>query len=183
MTPFTTSLSALSLPPWAAFGAHRQITQCPLLDDRTGLAHLTYEQALDVASSHGARLPTRGEVLALHVLATHAGTELAPVILPGASPALLARGYKPGDPEMSSWEWCAIHDSAILPSIRRFAQEKGYYPVANAGKHWIGPCPKGLAMICGWWEGAGFVQQGLEPVHNDQYADYATTTLLVRDCT
>jgi hypothetical protein len=154
-----------------------EITQSPLLDAHCGLAHLTYAQALAVARDNGARLPTRDEVLRLHEVAAANGTELEPFTLPDR--AMAAEGAKPGDPAMVTWEWCARHDAVVTPQIRRIVPTSDA-PIANAGKHWIGPAPDGLAALCGWWSNGAFIQSGLGCPHNDQHSDYATTTVLVR---
>ena len=191
VTPYTTLPEALGIPAWVAFGEGLEITQSPLLDSSTGLAHLTYRQALDVAIAQSARLPTHAEVRLLHDIASGAGTELEPVILPGASPELVKSGARPGDPAMVGWDWCAIHDSLVVPRIRQLIASHPDMPIANAGKHWIGPAPAGLAALCGWWvhdlhdfepqySGPGFIQEGSGCPHNDQHSDYATTTVLVR---
>lgn len=177
MTPYVTQPADLGVPPRVPCDGG-WVTQTPLLDAQTGLAHLTYRTALAVATEHGARLPTREIVLRLHALATEAGTELAPVILPGASPSLVESGARPGDPAMSGWLWCATHDALVMPRMRSFVKSHPNSFVANVGKHWISPCPAGQAAICGWWLDGHFIQEGLGPVHNDLHSDYATTTVL-----
>jgi hypothetical protein len=172
----------------------------PVADGGPGLAHLTYAGALLVAAAvgDGARLPSRDEIGALHLAAAAAGTELVPCILPDAG--MVALGSYPGDPRMVTLLWCARHDGVVLATMASLARDVGDSPIANAGKHWIGPAPAGLAGLCGWWverlqdyvgrdevtrrplrSGAGFIQAGYGFPHNDSHSDYATTCMLVRD--
>jgi hypothetical protein len=164
------------------------ITHHPIEDAGPGLAHFTYAGAVAVAAANGARLPTRAEVFALHEAAATAGTELPVFDLPDA--ALRAEGCVPGDPRMVTRAWCDLHDAKVLAAMAPNTDSDA--PVANAGKHWIGPAPAKLAALCGWWvadvraygssrSGPGFVQTGEDFPHDDQHSDYATTTMLVRD--
>ena len=190
LIPYITPLDAVVIPFKVRMG-DLWITHHPVEDPSgPGLAHLTYALALQVAARAGARLPTRAEVLLLHDAAAEAGTEIEPVSLPDA--LQMSAGLKPGDPLMLTLEWAAIHDSRVVPSIRRFATRIQDKPVANAGKHWIGPAPIGKAALCGWhvpkveaWgssrTGQGFVQDGTGFPHDDQHHDYATTTMRVWD--
>jgi hypothetical protein len=171
---YVTNPAAVIVPRAVRLGSV-WITQHPVEDPAgPGLAHLTYAGALEVAAAHGARLPTREEVLELHQVAAAAGAELVPVILPDAE--LRAQGCVPGDPAMASRAWCDRHDSRVLEHIVAIDAD---VPVANAGKHWIGPAPAGKAALCGWWMGGIMIQSGLGFPHNDQHHDYGTTTMLV----
>lgn len=189
VTPYVTAPDAIACPPWVRLGTVL-VTQTPLGDTLCGLAHLTYAQALEVATAYGARLPTRAEVYALHLAASEAGTELEPFVLP--TPTQRATGSRPGDPAMVSFEWAATHDAAVVSQVRRLLSAAPQALVANAGKHWIGGASRGMARICGWWtervesygssrHGHGFVQEGVIDVHGDAHFDYATTTILARD--
>jgi hypothetical protein len=184
---YITDPAVAVIPRFVRLGAI-WITHHPVEDPGPGLAHFTYAGALALAAANGARLPTRDEVLALHMAATAAGTELELVNLPDAE--LRAQGCVPGDPRMVTREWCDIHDAKVLTAMG--PQSGSDAPVANAGKHWIEPAPERMAALCGWWvanvhafgstrTGPGFVQSGEGFPHDDQHSDYATTTMLVRD--
>lgn len=178
LIPYITDPASIVLPRWVPLVSGLEILHHPVEDPTgPGLAHLTYRAALEVASASGARLPTRAEVLLLHGVASTAGTELVPCILPDAD--MRAAGMVPGDPRMVTREWCEKHDAAVLEAIDEM---HGYdAPFANAGKHWIGPAPLGRAALCGWWQHGSFIQSGLGAPHDDQHHDYATTTMLVRE--
>jgi hypothetical protein len=184
---YVTDPAVAVVPRFVPLGAV-WITHHPVEDPGPGLAHLTYAGALALAAANGARLPTRAEVFALHEAAAAAGTEVAILVLPDA--ALLAEGCVPGDPRMVTRVWCDIHDARVLAAMA--ADQDSDAPVANVGKHWIGPAPATRAALCGWWvadvhaygssrTGPGFVQSGDDFPHDDQHSDYATTTMLVRD--
>lgn len=188
MTPYRTPLDRVVVPPWVGLSTGILVTRTPLQDPYgPGLAHLSYAEALEVAAANGARLPTRDEIYQLHLDAVAAGSELSPLVLPGAAEELA--GARPGDPAMVTVEWCSAHDSRALDAIRVLPP---WAPVANAGKHWRYGAPPGLAGLCGWWvqhverygatgrSGPGFVQEGWSWPHNDSHTDYASTTVLVR---
>lgn len=191
MTPpsYRTPLPSVVLPRFVPLAPGVEVTHHPLEDASrpSGLAHLSYRDALAYAATVGARLPTRAEVVELHEVAEAAGTELAPCILPDSE--MRAAGAKPGDPAMSTLAWCDYHDMLVVGWIKMSLPDQDT-PVANAGKHWIGPAPPGKAALCGWWvadlrpfggHGAGFVQSGTGFPHDDEHHDYGTTCMLVRD--
>ena len=177
--PYITPPSAIIIPRFVPLAPGLEITHHPLETNATGpgLAHLTYRGALEVAAANGARLPTRAEVEMLHEVASKAGTELAPVILPDAG--MRAAGMVPGDPRMVTREWADRHDALVAQQVP--ALDVDSPPIANAGKHWIGPAPAGKAALCGWWSGGAFIQSGLGFPHDEAHHDYATTTMLVRE--
>lgn len=186
--PYRSNINKVHLPPAVQLGAV-WITHHPVEDPEVGLAHLSYSDALALATLHNARLPTSAEILALHQAAAAAGTELAPMNLPDA--ALRAQGCVPGDARMVTREWCVRHDEAVQRAIAALG-DTGNHPIANAGKHWRAGAPPNLAGLCGWWvkelkvwgtgrRGPGFVQAGGGWPHDRQHSDYATTTMLVWD--
>lgn len=186
---YVSNPAAAIVPRRVALAPGVEITHHPVEDPDVGLAHLTYDGALEVAASVGARLPTSEEVLALHLAAALAGTELAPLTLPDEF--LRAQGCMPGGPWMVTREACERHDAAVIRAeAGRDADPDA--PIANAGKHWRGGAPTGRAGLCGWWvahveryggarTGPGFVQEGAGWPHDRGHADYATTTMLVWD--
>ncbi len=188
IVPYATDPAQVVVPHRVRVGA-LEVTRWPLEDPAVGLAHLSYRDALAVAATCGARLPTTAEIFALHLAAAAAKTELEPVVLP--DPFLRSQGCVPGDPRMVTQEWCERHDAAFIQQIKaRDLAPEAF--VANAGKHWRAGAPAGLAGLCGWWvgdvarfdpsrKGQGFIQQGNGWPHNDGHRDYATTTVLVWD--
>lgn len=187
VTPYRTPPARVAVPDRVTLSTGLVVTRTPLLDpgpDGPGLAHLSYADALEVAASLGARLPTRDELYQLHLDAVAAGTELHPLVLPGSAPELV--GAHPGDPAMVTRAWCDAHDSRVLDALQGFPD---WAPVANAGKHWIAGAAPGRARLAGWWvarvelygssrHGPGLVQEGDGDPHNDAHADYGTTTIL-----
>lgn len=175
---------------WQPLGALPvEVTTLPLLDatEATYLAHLDYRGALAVAAREGARLPMREEIEHLRVV----GHLLRVVILPDAEQlaAMPLRGS--GETErayqarirrdMSSLAWCQRHDRRVVAQLEDW---DGLRPVANAGKHWLVGAPAGRAYLMGWWSSGRWIQQGTttgQGPHDDRHADYATTTILVRD--
>jgi hypothetical protein len=188
---YATPIEAVVVPSWVPLGSV-WVTQTPLLDpvpNGPGLAHLSTDEALAIAERLGARLPTTAEILLLHEVASAAGTELEAYPLPDAF--LRAQRCVPGDARMSSRDWCDRHDAHVIAAITALG-DLGDRPIANAGKHWRGPPPPGLAGLTGWWvpnvgiydpsrHGPGFIQQGTGFPHNRGHRDYGSTCVLVRD--
>ena len=191
---YRTAIANIVVPRRVPLGPGVEVTQTPLLDPTgPGLAHLDVRTLVPFAKSLGARLPTLAEMLLLHQVAASAGTELVPVILP--DDVMRAAGCVPGDPRMSTLEWCRHADADVLAQIQALG-DIGDAPVANAGKSWVAhqaspwEPPAGKSDLCGWWvhdvsaysstrRGPGFIQQGGGWPHADTQADYGSTALLV----
>lgn len=171
MTAYRTRADAAELHPsgWERLSSGAWVTRHPLLDaDAPGLlAHLTYRDALHVAELHGARLPTRAEVVEATEQAIRGGVVLRPVTLSFG-------------PEMVSREHAETHDTRVAEQLA-VVRWDGRSIVASAGKHWIAGAARGWARICGWWDGSRYIQAGTVDQHHDTHHDYATTTVLARD--
>lgn len=198
---YLTDLSEVVVPRRVRLSDAVEVTHHPLESgpDGPGFAHLSYRTALAVAAANGARLLTTAEILALHLVATVAGTEIGPCILPTA--IMRASGCVPGDGRMVTREWCEIHDSIVLEriaSIEALGSGTGDAPFANIGKLWRAGAPSGRAGLCGWWvanvapytigadgkprrTGPGFIQEGHDWPHDDEHADYGTLAMLAWD--
>ncbi len=186
---YETDLSSVECSGWLKWGA-LWVTAEPLRDaDTGGYAHISYRRALEAATAFDARLPTRDDVIALF----DASIVLRPVILPDDA-MCRAAGWD-GNPHtrelvaqplrtahMSGREWCDIHDARVRSQLDALSWD-GSQPVANAGKHWIAPCPPGRGRICGWLMGKTLIQAGTDPngQHDDLHHDYGTTCLLIRE--
>lgn len=156
---------------WFRLPSGVEVTALPLIASSEPLlfAHLDYESALRVAARYSAELLHYDTVSELHDVASAAGTELEPHIIPA-------------DSLMSSIERCRQHDGAVFAELARRGWD-GKTPVANAGKHWTAGAPSGRAYLRGWWQGGRFIQAGSttgQGPHNDLHEDYATTTVLQR---
>lgn len=173
ITPFRTQVDAAAIHPagWERLPSGAWLTRHPLLDADVGgaaLARLTYRDALHAAELHGARLPSRAEVVEGVAVARRAGVVLRPVTL-SFGPEMVARPH------------AELHDRLVAEQLAA-ARWDGRSLVAGAGKHWVAGAGRGRSRICGWptAEG-GLIQAGTADVHDDAHHDYATTTLLARD--
>lgn len=180
---YLTSLSAVVVPRAVPLGdTGRWITQTSLLDpapNGPGLAHLMPAGSAEIARRHGARLPTQADMLALHIAAAAAGSEIAPATMPDS--ALAKLGFKPGDAQMSSRLWCDHADPIVLARIAALG-DLADRAVSGDLKIWTYP----LGSLCGWWvpdvhaydetrpHGPGFIQAGGHVVHLAGRIDPAT---------
>jgi hypothetical protein len=184
VSPYETALDVVECSGWLPWGPY-YVTAEPLRDAQTGgYAHLSYRVALEAAAALDARLPTREEVLALFDVAL----VLQPVILPdndmirsaGGASAIGVVAQHLRDTQMTGLEWARIHDTRVREQLDALGWASARI-VANAGKHWIAPCPPGRGRLCGWKMGSTLIQAGTVEYgqHNDEHHDYATTTILI----
>jgi len=193
--PYTTDPADILPPTWLLLSPGRLITAEPLRssDGRVTYARLSYRSALQVAASLGAELPTRDDLLALHEVARAAGTELTPVTLPTRQMCWAAKVDDTDQAavqrfrvaNMQGEEWCAAHDELVLMARGGRGDLPG--PWGNIGKQWIAGASPGRSRLMGWALPNGtWIQSGLYPVgdtheaHDDGYADYSSTVILVR---
>jgi hypothetical protein len=170
---------------WLPFPGRREIVAVPVHDQETGTSgQWSARDALEVARALGGALPTFDDVTALDRI----GFRIDPVTLPDAKlrrddPRLEGETSKAYEirirRNMASLEWLRWHDALCWRALAGWDRTK---PVANFGKLWIGPTPKGAGKIRGWRDRNGtWIQQGLRPQHNDAHLDYATKVVVVRE--
>lgn len=154
---------------WIEFMPGVEMANRPLWDPGAGLwARLQYRGALEAAPRLGVRLPTQSEVMTYITLSARHRLCLKPVTL----------SY---GPEMVGFAHAVEHDRRVDEQLAAFSDEQLADAIAGIGKHWVAGASRGKARICGWWNGRKFIQAGGSDVHGDDHADYATTTMVVRD--
>ncbi len=187
---YVTAPNDATITGWARVG-DIWLSVEPLRDASTGgYAHLCYRGALEALERLGATMATAGDIDALR----DAGINLAPVLLPDAAICHEA-GVRLDDEagkqrlrvlNMMGLTWAQNHDAQVQAQLDALAWD-GSRPVANAGKHWIAGAPTGRAWLKGWWLASSrhYIQAGTERpgdrgFHDDEYADYPTTTVARR---
>jgi hypothetical protein len=95
-------------PVWGPLGSDKEIAVFFPDKHTGGYARASYASTFAAAARFGGSLPTHDDMITLADQAKAAGLELDPVILPGASPELMAEGAKPGDPAMATEKWVRI---------------------------------------------------------------------------
>lgn len=128
-------------------------------------ARLNYDEALAVASAHGAKLIAHAEVEAVRSV----GVQLVPFL-----------GTPRAENEIAH---SIAHDESVWAQLRSLGWN-GRVPVCGAGKHWIDGAPPGRSRLMGWdKDGPGPSKAWWQPdsvAHNREHFDDGTTTMLVR---
>lgn len=158
--------------PWGG-----KVTAMALRDSRTGgYARLRYADAQAWAKAHGGSLLTVSQQDQLSLV----GIMLPPFTLPGSSPALMAKGYQAGGPQMSSLEWAMEEDRLIDEALKKAGWD-GQTIVNNAGKDWIADAPPGKAINSGWYNKSSKYGKIQPPstAHGPDHTDYSQLTRVV----
>lgn len=182
---YVTKPEDIIVPAWVKVGDKMQ-TVTPLLDKSTkGFAHLNYSTALKVAKANGASLVSRSGVEKRSDLARSSGVELSPITLPDVE-MMREAGVDPKDRKavgallndrMRSLEWAKIHDGRVMDQLK--AKKWDVKSItSNIGKPWVSGAAPGRGRLFGWRKADGSWIQQERDDHDDQWSDYATTTIL-----
>jgi hypothetical protein len=172
MTIHHTRLEDVVVRAWSPLTPSFEVTTIPVQDAANVLAdgtpcfaRLNYDEALDVARAHDARLIAPSEVEQLR----RVGLQLMPYL--GTSTA------------ENAIEHSERHDGDVWRQLRARGWD-GSQPVAGAGKHWVDGAPAGQSRLMGWdVDGPGPGLKWWQPdavAHNRKHFDDGSTTMLVR---